>query len=114
MRPTTASCKAAVFFLSRRADALGRLAKVALTKDLDAGTAGDRYQVILHVDATATVAADVPSFDGALEVDDAAVHISAETSKRLACEAGVVHMEHDAGGATCLANLVRCAGATIA
>ena len=37
----------------RRADALGRLAEVALAADLDAGTAGDRFQVVLHVDATA-------------------------------------------------------------
>jgi len=59
----------------RRADALGRLAEVALAADLDAGTAGDRYQVVLHVDATPTTEADVPSFDGALEVDDAAVRV---------------------------------------
>ena len=32
---------------------LGRLAEVALAADLDAGTAGDRYQVVLHVDAAA-------------------------------------------------------------
>ena len=30
---------------------LGRLAEVALAADLDAGTAGDRYQVVLHVEA---------------------------------------------------------------
>ena len=40
----------------RRADAMGRLAEVALAADLDAGTAGDRYQVVLHVDATTTAA----------------------------------------------------------
>ena len=82
----------------RRADALGRLAEVALAADLDAGTAGDRYQVVLHVEATATAeGAEVP-FDGALEVDDAAVHVSAETSRRLACDAGLVHMHHDSDG----------------
>ena len=41
----------------RRADALGRVAEAALTAKLDPGTAGDRYQVVLHVDA-ATLAAD--------------------------------------------------------
>ena len=41
----------------RRADALGRVAEAALTAKLDQGTAGDRYQVVLHVDA-ATLAAD--------------------------------------------------------
>ena len=41
----------------RRADALGRVAEAALAAKLDPGTAGDRYQVVLHVDA-ATLAAD--------------------------------------------------------
>ena len=41
----------------RRADALGRVAEAALAAKLDSGTAGDRYQVVLHVDA-ATLAAD--------------------------------------------------------
>ena len=62
----------------RRADALGRLAEVALAADLDAGTAGDRYQVVLHVDATATAAGAVEAvvpFDGALEVDDSAIRV---------------------------------------
>ena len=35
----------------RRADALGMVAECALTGGLDRGTAGDRYQVVLHVDA---------------------------------------------------------------
>ena len=82
----------------RKADALGRLAEVALAADLDAGTAGDRFQVVLHVDATSHAdAGDVP-FDSALEVDDTAVHVSAETSTRLACDAAVVRMQHDAEG----------------
>ena len=61
----------------RRADALGRLAEVALSADLDA--------------------ADLPA-DGVLEVDDAAIRVSAETSQRLACDASVVAMRHDADG----------------
>ena len=35
----------------RRADALGLLAEAALAADLDRGSAGDRYQVVLHVEA---------------------------------------------------------------
>ena len=35
----------------RRADALGMLAECALAGGLDKGTAGDRYQVVVHVDA---------------------------------------------------------------
>jgi hypothetical protein len=86
----------------RRADALGRLAEAALTADLDAGHAGDRYQVVLHVDASANPdvasspeATEQPA-DGVLEVDDAAIRVSAETAQRLACDASVVTMHHDA------------------
>ena len=46
----------------RRADALGRVAEAALAAKLDPGTAGDRYQVVLHVDAE-TLAQDDPVTD---------------------------------------------------
>ena len=45
----------------RQADALGRLAECALAGGLDRGTAGDRYQVVLHVDAEALVEDPPPS-----------------------------------------------------
>lgn len=38
----------------RRADALGMLAESALAADFDGGTAGDRYQVVLHVTTNET------------------------------------------------------------
>ena len=37
-------------FGQRQADALGLLAESALSSELDRGTAGDRYQVVLHVE----------------------------------------------------------------
>ena len=37
----------------RQADAIGMVAEAALAGGLDSGTAGDRYQVVLHVDAEA-------------------------------------------------------------
>ena len=40
----------------RRADALARLAEAALAGDLDGGTAGDRYQVMLHVEVAGRAA----------------------------------------------------------
>ncbi len=93
----------------RRADALALLAESALAADFDGGTAGDRYQVVLHVTtdesgvdqvAPAPAAATASdSFDGALEVDHGAVYVSMETSQRLACDASLVHMRHDADGA---------------
>ena len=140
----------------RRADALGLLAEAALAADLDRGTAGDRYQVVLHVDsggcandapgwgrgqlseyaprpahdaqtsdsASTTVRAvadphdvdegtnachfsdplDVDDrirprhLDGTLEVADGAIHVSAETSRRLGCDASLVVMRHDGDG----------------
>jgi hypothetical protein len=95
----------------RRADALGLLAESALAANVDGGTAGDRYQVVVHVSTTesgvgldAPVAAPViatasDAFDGALEVDHGAVYVSVETSQRLSCDASRVHMRHDADGA---------------
>lgn len=90
----------------RRADALGLLAESALSADLDAGTAGDRYQVVVHVDA-ATVrgrcsqgdAADGRTpFEGTLELEHGPAYVSGETSRRLACDASVVRIDHDAAG----------------
>ena len=98
----------------RRADALGLLAETALTSDLDRGSAGDRYQVVLHVNAPIGLVAgeglgvaageglDVAAGDGlsgALEVDHGAVDVSAETSRRLSCDAAIVRMAHAPDGA---------------
>jgi hypothetical protein len=89
----------------RRADALALLAESALAADLDGGPAGDRYQVVLHVNADArgdnpveVSATAAATFDGALEVDHGALYVSAETSRRLACDASLVPMRHDAEG----------------
>lgn len=84
----------------RRADALGVLAECALSAGLDAGTAGDRYQVVVHVEAASAESARVEPCDtgGTLELDHGALHVSAETSERLACDASVVVMRHDGEG----------------
>ncbi len=109
----------------RRADALGLLAECALSAGLDAGTAGDRYQVVVHVEAAAPESAggvcgcagagcgasggadagaggqhrvQPCATGGTLEVDHGALHVSAETSERLACDASVVVMRHDGEG----------------
>ena len=88
----------------RRADALGLLAESALAADLDRGTAGDRYQVVLHVEAggVATAAHESDSIasdtHAVVEVGDCATYVSAETYERLACDAAVVMMRHTADG----------------
>ena len=92
----------------RRADALGLLAECALNAELDRGSAGDRYQVVLHVDASALqsprdgeAASSIASDAGqaAVELNDGAASVSAETSRRLACDSSLVVMHHarDAG-----------------
>jgi hypothetical protein len=78
----------------RRADALGLVAESALAGGLDPGTRGDRYQVVVHVDAEALPAG---SERGGSALEDGQ-HVAAETSRRLACDAAKVVMTHGADG----------------
>ena len=78
----------------QRADALALIAETALHHELDAGTPGERYQVVVHVDAP--VLAD-PNQPGQSVLEDGA-RVSAETSRRLACDASRVVMRHDQEG----------------
>ncbi len=60
--PGQAAEKSAPSLAQRQADALGVIAECALAGGLDRGTAGDRYQVVVHVDAAAlTDSSDVPA-----------------------------------------------------
>ena len=145
----------------RRADALGLFAESALAATLDPGTAGDRYQVVVHVDQETlredvsagtpvtdarsdenvsaetpvagradsgnvpaetrvagsarsvspetpaegkqrggTVSAKASPTGGQAALEEAGgIRVSAETSCRLACDAGKVVICHDAAGA---------------
>ncbi|PYM11095.1 MAG: hypothetical protein DMD81_27945, partial [Candidatus Rokuibacteriota bacterium] len=78
----------------QQADALALLAETALHHGLDPGAPGERYQVVVHVDAPVLADADQPG-QSALEDGE---HVSAETSRRLACDAGRVIMRHDVDG----------------
>jgi hypothetical protein len=78
----------------KRADALGRVAESALEGGLDTGSRGDRYQVVVHVDAEALEDPDQP---GQSVLEDG-IRVSAETSRRLACDAAKVVMTHGPGG----------------
>jgi len=80
----------------RRADALGLLAESALAHELDRGTAGDRYQVVLHVEGD-SLRADGTAGQAVLE-DAGGSHLSAETYQRLACDASLVVMQHAPDG----------------
>ncbi len=77
----------------QQADALALLAETAL-HHLDPGAPGERYQVVVHVDAPVLADPDQP---GQSVLEDGA-RISAETSRRLACDASRVVMRHDEEG----------------
>ena len=74
-------------------DALALIAETALHHGMDAGTSGERFQVVVHVDAAVLANADAP---GQAVVEGA--RVSAETSQRLACDASRVVMRHDSNG----------------
>jgi hypothetical protein len=78
----------------QQADALALLAETALHHELDPGAPGERYQVVVHVDAA--VLAD-PAQPGQSVLEEGS-HVPAETSRRLACDASRVVMRHDEDG----------------
>jgi Domain of unknown function (DUF222)/HNH endonuclease len=78
----------------QQADALALVAESALHHSLDPGAPGERYQVVVHVDAPAL--AD-PAQPGQSVLEDG-VRVSAETSRRLACDASRVVLRHDGAG----------------
>jgi hypothetical protein len=78
----------------QEADALALVAQTALHHGIDPGAPGERYQVVVHVDAAALADPDQP---GQSVLEDG-VRVSAETSRRLACDASRVVMRHDPHG----------------
>src|SRR5262249_22210393 len=96
----------------QRADALALVAETALHHGIDPGPPAERYQVIVHVDAPVLADTDAPVLadtdtPGLASTDapgqsvlEDGTHVSAETSRRLACDAGRVVMRHDAHGHT--------------
>jgi hypothetical protein len=78
----------------QQAEALGLVAESALHHGLDPGAPGERYQVVVHVDAR--VLAD-PEQPGQSALEEGA-HVPAGTSQRLACDASRIVMRQDEGG----------------
>src|SRR5881392_1677857 len=78
----------------QQADALALLAESALHHGIDPGAPGERYQVVVHVDAA--VLAD-PDQAGQSVLEDG-LRVPAGTSQRLACDASRVVMRADAAG----------------
>jgi Domain of unknown function (DUF222)/HNH endonuclease len=78
----------------QQADALALLAETALHHGIDPGTPGERYQVVVHVDAEVLADAEQP---GQSVLEDGA-RVPAGTSQRLACDASRVIMRHGPDG----------------
>jgi 5-methylcytosine-specific restriction endonuclease McrA len=78
----------------QQADALALLAETALHHGLDPGAPAERYQVVVHVDAPVLADPEAPG----QSVLEGGTHVSAETSRRLACDATRVIMRHDPDG----------------
>ena len=78
----------------QQADALALLAETALHHGIDPGAPGERYQVVVHVDAPVLADPEAPG----QSVLEGGAHVSAETSRRLACDATRVVMRHDPDG----------------
>ena len=78
----------------QQADALALLAEVALHHDLDPGAPGERYQVVVHVDAEVVADSAAPG----QSVFEDGVRVPAGTSQRLACDASRVVMRHGSDG----------------
>ena len=78
----------------QQADALALLAETALHHELDPGAPGERYRVVVHVDAAVLADPDQP---GQSVLEDG-LRVPAGTSQRLACDASRVVMRHDEDG----------------
>ena len=78
----------------QQADALALLAETALHHELDPGAPGERYQVVVHVDTEVLADTEAPG----QSVLEGGTHVSAETSRRLACDASRVVMRHEPNG----------------
>src|SRR5438034_3389871 len=78
----------------QQADALALLAETALHHGIDPGAPGERYQVVVHVDAAVLADAD----QAGQSVLEDGMRVPAGTSQRLACDASRVVMRHDADG----------------
>ena len=74
----------------QQADALALVAETALRHELDPGAPGERYQVVVHVDAEVLADAAAPGQSALAD----GVRVPAGTSQRSACDASRVVMRH--------------------
>ena len=70
---------------ARRADAIADIAETYMNNDESSGSTADRYQIVVHVTAETSELEDGP-------------HVTAETSRRIACDSTVVNIKDDENG----------------
>jgi hypothetical protein len=78
----------------QQADALALIAETALHHEINPGAPGERYQVVVHVDAEVLADPEQPG----QSVLEEGTRVPAGTSQRLACDASRVVMRHDPEG----------------
>ena len=78
-----------ISYTQAMADALGRLAEAGLQLAAGPRNCADRYQVVVHTDLA--VLAGAKGRCG----EEGGIDVSAQTSRRLACHASLVEVEHD-------------------
>lgn len=76
---------------TRRADALAEVAETYMSSEPVPNSTADRYQVVVHVAATTDVSAETPHIENG-------PHVSAETSRRIACDCSVVGIREGENG----------------
>ncbi len=86
-------------FHARRADALAGIAESYLNGEPGDNATADRYQVVLHVTAeTLDSVQTAPTPAARVSHLDDGPHVTAETSRRIACDASIVRLHEDENG----------------
>ncbi len=84
-------------FAQRRADALTTLAETTLRHGPGQLSAGDRYQVVVHVSAETLADDDSDDSDGRCELDGGP-RLAPDTVRRIACDASLLRITEDSAG----------------
>jgi len=80
---------------TRRADALAEVAETYMNAEPVPNNSADRYQVVVHISDRIENLSDDSDFDACIENGP---HVSAETSRRIACDSSVLGIKEDENG----------------
>jgi len=80
---------------TRRADSLAEIAETYMNAEPVPNSTADRYQVVVHISDRLENLSDDSDFDACIENGP---HVSAETSRRVACDSSVLGIKEDENG----------------